>query len=270
MCDCHRGDGSLSDEFTRNENTFLHALAHYYDLGFTYVELGDGDELWEHDNFRSIKRGHSDVFQAIKRFFDDDRFVLVWGNHNNYLRRRSYVEEHLYTYRDPKTRAVHDFFKGIEPCEALRLTHRDTGQEIVALHGHQGDFANDQAWFLAMLALRYFWRFFHAMGARNPISPAMNARKRDVIERDYLAWVSRHKRALICGHTHVFSYPRHDEPPYFNAGACVYPTSITAIEIADGEVMLVRWRVGANADGVLQVERQLMRGPEPLSRFDVR
>ena len=27
LSDCHRGDGSLSDEFARNKNIFLYALA---------------------------------------------------------------------------------------------------------------------------------------------------------------------------------------------------------------------------------------------------
>ena len=45
MSDCHRGTGGLADEFQRNENAYLHALSHYYDHGFTYVEVGDGDEL---------------------------------------------------------------------------------------------------------------------------------------------------------------------------------------------------------------------------------
>ena len=48
ISDCHRGTGSLADEFTRNENSYVHALDHYYANGFTYVEVGDGDELWEH------------------------------------------------------------------------------------------------------------------------------------------------------------------------------------------------------------------------------
>ena len=42
--DSHRGNGNISDEFTRNRNIFLHALKYYYNHGYTYVEAGDGDE----------------------------------------------------------------------------------------------------------------------------------------------------------------------------------------------------------------------------------
>lgn len=46
--DCHRGDNSISDEFAHNQNLLLHALEHYCREGYTFIENGDGDELWEH------------------------------------------------------------------------------------------------------------------------------------------------------------------------------------------------------------------------------
>lgn len=49
--DCHRGDDSASDEFTRNQSVLLHALEYYYENGYRYVEAGDGDELWEYSDF---------------------------------------------------------------------------------------------------------------------------------------------------------------------------------------------------------------------------
>ena len=45
--DVHRGDNSLSDEFAHNQNIYHFALQHYFENGFTYIEVGDGDELWE-------------------------------------------------------------------------------------------------------------------------------------------------------------------------------------------------------------------------------
>ena len=40
MSDCHRGDGSVSDEFLKNKNVYLAALGHYWKQGFTYIEAG--------------------------------------------------------------------------------------------------------------------------------------------------------------------------------------------------------------------------------------
>ena len=43
--DCHRGDNSFADDFANNRNTYFHALKEYHKNGFTYIELGDGNEL---------------------------------------------------------------------------------------------------------------------------------------------------------------------------------------------------------------------------------
>jgi hypothetical protein len=45
--DCHRGTGTAADSFLPNKSLYMAALSYYWDHGFTYVELGDGDELWE-------------------------------------------------------------------------------------------------------------------------------------------------------------------------------------------------------------------------------
>ncbi len=267
ISDCHRGDGSLSDEFMRNENSYLHALNYYHRNGFVYVEVGDGDELWEHPHFKHIRGAHHDTFRAIERFFDDGRYVLIWGNHNNFLRDRSYVEENLHVHDNEYTGEVYEFMPGIEPVESVVLRHGPSGREIVVLHGHQGDFANDQFWWPTMFALRHFWRYMHGLGARNPASPAKNALKRHKIERHYTKWIKTHKKALICGHTHRFKFPRDGEVPYFNAGCCVYPTMLTAIELYRGELRLVLWHVVSDADGHLKVERRVIGGPQPVTRF---
>ncbi|HHX56202.1 MAG TPA: serine/threonine protein phosphatase, partial [Clostridiales bacterium] len=67
--DIHRGDDSVSDEFARNQLVLLYALNYYYDRGYTYVEVGDGDELWKHREFRHIRLAHSDIFEAMKKFY---------------------------------------------------------------------------------------------------------------------------------------------------------------------------------------------------------
>ena len=53
--DIHRGNGSHFDEFSKNQNIFKHALDYYYDNGYTYIEAGDGDELWETPKVKDIR-----------------------------------------------------------------------------------------------------------------------------------------------------------------------------------------------------------------------
>ena len=46
MSDCHRGSGKTL-EIIFWLKIYFAALNDYYKKGFTYIELGDGDELWE-------------------------------------------------------------------------------------------------------------------------------------------------------------------------------------------------------------------------------
>lgn len=268
--DIHRGNGSISDEFTRNRNTFLHALNYYYNNGFTYIEAGDGDEMLEYSDFTYTKNAHDKVFDLIKKFFDDDRLIKLYGNHDIALKNPKFVEKNYYTNYDEYTEEFFDFLKGLKPVESLVLRYKKTGQEILTVHGHQGDAPNDQFAFFTMLSLKFFWRFLHGFGIRNPSSPVKNVTKRHKIEKNFGKWIKKNKMMLICGHTHRFKYPKNKDLPYFNTGCCVYPTIITGIEITEGKVQLVRWETKVNKNGVLTIEKDTMRGPEPIEEFDMR
>lgn len=266
--DIHRGDDSVSDEFARNQQILLHALDYYYHKGYTYVEVGDGDELWEHAHFKHIRFAHSDIFLAMKKFFDAGRLILLFGNHNIYLKNKFYVKHNLYDFYDEYKQSQHELFCDIKPIEALVLKHKRTGQEIYTVHGHQGDLMNDQLWFISMLLLRYFWRFLHVVGFHSPASPAKNLFKRHKIEKKYKVWIRNHHRMLICGHTHRPRFPKRGELPYFNTGCCIHSKGITGIEIQDGKIMMVDWRVRADDNGTLQIVRTVVRGPSPIERYD--
>ena len=267
--DLHRGNGSMSDEFSRNENTYLYALKRYFDEGFTYVEVGDGDELWEH-KFGHIKKAHNGVFNRIKKFHDENRFIMLYGNHNIFLKNDKYVRKNYDTFYDHYEEEEYKLLKDIEPQEAIVLKAQETGQEIFVVHGHQGDFFNDQLWGFAMLLLKYFWRFFHSFGIRSPASPVKNAHKQHKIEKNYNKWIEDHKTLLICGHTHRAKFPKRGQLPYFNTGCCVYPRRITGIEIVHGKILLVQWRTFPDPEGVLKVQRKVLKGPEPLEKFNLR
>jgi len=54
MSDCHRGEGNWGDNFSSNQNLYFTALSYYNKRSFTYIELGDGDELWENRRMKNI------------------------------------------------------------------------------------------------------------------------------------------------------------------------------------------------------------------------
>lgn len=267
--DCHRGDGSKSDEFLKNKNTYNAALDHYWREGFTYVEAGDGDELWEFD-YQHIIRANRAVWERQLKFHGAGRLLRMWGNHDIALQDPDFVREHLSTAEHPDTWKTVTFFDGLVPVESVKFVWPDTSQEILLVHGHQGDLPNDQAWRFNRLMMRIFWKYMHRLGFHSPTSPVANAYKRHKVERNYVKWIRKNRLALICGHTHREKFPREGDLPYFNAGSCVYPTHITALEIVGDTIALVRWRVDPDEEGVLRVTRRVVAGPAPLSDFDIR
>jgi hypothetical protein len=47
-----------------------------------------------------------------------------------------------WTAKAVATGEVKPFFKGLEPVEAVVIRHRETGQDILLVHGHQVDSPN--------------------------------------------------------------------------------------------------------------------------------
>jgi len=98
MSDCHRGDGSWGDDFSSNQNLYFAALSYYYEYGFTYIELGDGDELWENRNIKTIIDIHSDAFWLMSQFYHDGRFHMIYGNHDIVKRDPRYSQTNCNTF----------------------------------------------------------------------------------------------------------------------------------------------------------------------------
>ncbi len=261
--DVHRGDNSLSDDFAHNQTLYHYALEYYYRRGYTYIELGDGDEMWEHKHFRHIRYAHSDSFLLLKKFYDDHRLEMIYGNHNMEFKYRSSVKRNLYQYKDEFTDKIEPLFPGIKVLESIVLEHES--KDVFLIHGHQGDFTNDQLWLMNRFFLRYFWRFMHIVGFRNPASPAKNIHHRHTLEKRYSKWIRENDQMLIMGHTHRPKFSEKGDLPYFNTGTCVHPRNITGIEICNDQIQLVTWRVGIQDDGILQVQRRVIRGPRKIS-----
>lgn len=268
--DCHRGDSTPSDEFAKNQNIFLFALEFYFNNDYTYVEVGDGDELWEHSNFKHIRLAHDDVYSILKKFFNSDRLIMLYGNHNIQLKYKNFVEKNYYKFYDDYNEEEIELFPNIQVHESVVFKHKDTGQEILTVHGHQGDIMNDKIWSFTMLTVRYFWRFLHSVGFINPASPVKSSEKIHKIERIYSDWIKNNKIMIICGHTHRPHFPKVNEIPYFNDGSCVRASGIQGIEIVNGQIMLIEWKIRTSSDGGLHITRKILRGPEPIETFDLR
>ena len=266
--DVHRGDNSFADDFANNRNIYHHALNHYFKNGFTYCELGDGDELWENLDFKPVFYTHTNIYFLLKKFYDENRLYRLIGNHDMVYQRQKYVEKHLYTYFDKVTGKDQPLFPGITFTEGLILEHETSKQEIFMLHGHQADWWNYRAWKFNRFMVRALWRQLQIFGIGDPTSPAKNFKELIKVERRTKKWIQDNNNLLtIIGHTHRPRFPKPGEIAFFNDGSCVHPRSITGIEIEKGCISLIKWNISTTKDGTLKVIRVILEGPERISDY---
>lgn len=274
--DCHRGDNSWADDFAHNQNIFFHALNYYFQEEYTYIELGDANEAWEND-MEDIKESHSHVFWMMRKFFQEERLKLIWGNHDNVLKdSKKYLEK----FHNAKTNEEEDLFPGIQVHEGLVLKHSETGKSLFLTHGHQGQLFNDLLPGVNKVPVKTIWKVCQKFGVKDPTSPAKNFKKRRKVGSKITKWAEKKKQAIIVGHTHRPAFPTQGTSQYyFNTGSCVHPRCITGIEIIDGAISLVKWFICVsewnkpvkteNIDtfGSLVIAKKILEGPKKLRDF---
>jgi UDP-2,3-diacylglucosamine pyrophosphatase LpxH len=247
--DIHRGDNGPADAFVRNKALFLAALTHYYREGYTYIEVGDGDELWKNHRFSDIRHAHTCVFDLLHQFNRQNRLHLILGNHDIVDNRARRVDK-----------------DGILTHEGLILRHTRTGQQVFVVHGHQADFTSDRLNGTGRFVIRYVWKRLQLRGWVATASREDQKNKQGIIERRIVEWVEAHRQTTICGHTHRPASTRYGAAPYFNTGSCVYPGYITGLELQDGKLHLVKWTAqsGSTQTQTLPIQREPLAPPIKL------
>lgn len=242
--DLHRGDNSRADAFAQNEDLFTDALRHYYRRGFTYVEVGDGDELWQNRGLERVKQAHRETFDLLHTFAADNRLHLIFGNHDiQGFQRRQMKKD------------------GLVAHEGLILRHARTEQQIFAVHGHQVDFKSDALYRVSRLIIRHVWRHIQNLGLTDVASTIAESPNRGRLRQRVSEWIDEHRQMVICGHTHTPKFAGASQLPYFNAGSGVFDGYITGLEIQNGEIALVKWLRSEWG----RAERWLMAPPRRLS-----
>ncbi|MDD2378156.1 MAG: metallophosphoesterase [Bacilli bacterium] len=264
MSDCHRGIGTEGDNFYKNKNIFIAALRHYYNENYTYIEIGDGDELWENSSYSQIINTNKDVFKLMAKFHQRKQLYMLFGNHD-IIKKDDYIRNYIMKgYFDEHKQRYIPLFPNIIIYEGLILKHKETNNKIFITHGHQGDFLNDNAWKITKFLVKYLWHPLESIGIRNPTSAATNNNKKQCIERKLINWTKKNHQMLIAGHTHRPVFPHIGEHLYFNDGCCTKPRFITAIEISNNSISLIKWSIKVNKDRTLYIERDILAGPTKL------
>lgn len=254
--DCHRGNGRANDNFLKNEFLYLAALKYYYQYGFTYLELGDGDELWENRSMEKIKEVHKHSFEMIAKFYDKNRFYAVYGNHDMVKKSASFQKKYFDAYYcDLLCR--HPLCPGICFYSGIILQDSFGKKDIYLTHGHQASVMNSTFWKINRFLVRYLWRNLELIGVPDPTSAAKNNSKKERAENLLTEWAKKKETILITGHTHRPMVGSR-KSPYFNTGSCIHPTGITGIEIEKRCITLVKWSLGTKNDQTVYVKREVL------------
>jgi len=303
--DLHRGQRDHADDFQQCEKTYHRALDYYLENGYTLLVLGDIEELWEGWPAKVVRAYESSLkLEAQFGQADDDRYIRVWGNHDD-----------LWQYPREITKHLTAILGDIDVAEGLVVRLNAGADElgrVFFVHGHQGTEGSARWGRLSRHFVRWGWRPIQRLFKIKLTTPASDFKLRGKHDRAMYAWAAGEPGlVLIAGHTHhpVFvSHPqvetlervyrqytegpdgsaagreseqkRHakaelewaradaagpdvdrgrdrDRPCYFNAGCCSFSNGdVTGIEIADGEIRLVRWSTdqGGPSERILEAK----------------
>ncbi len=283
--DQHKGRRNGADDFTGSESNYIKALEHYNNQGYTYINLGDSEELWENSIWQ-VKKHNKAAFAAERNFLTGNRLIKIFGNHDLFWDNDPLAAWHLKDIYGEKLRVYEGLI--LQPSEGAvdsRLLTPDS--RLFLTHGHQGDAQSDGNWFSKFFVAN-IWAPLQAWLRINPNTPAYDAEKKTLHNSIMYEWsAGKENLLLITGHTHqpVFSSLTHLErlykefqrakeaqdpdleasirreirlrendftavavdymnmnPSYFNTGCCCFNDGdITGIELAGGEIRLIKW-----------------------------
>jgi hypothetical protein len=275
VSDLHKGVRDGADDFLRCEPAYCAALGWYLEQGYLLYVLGDAEELWENDPEPVLRRGtgYAEVLELEATFHGAGRYERFFGNHDDLWSHPGPVAKHLHHFFPGLQVREGLKLRLTRPGASDGL--------LVLVHGHQGTAESDRWRWVSRLAVRFAWRPIQRKSGYTGVTPARDYALRAEHDRAMSAWAGAHpdKPVLITGHTHrpVFwdstpgppesitvqdggaerradlEYERAQErnrptaytlptPCYFNTGCCCFGDGdVTAIEIADDELQLVRW-----------------------------
>lgn len=295
LSDQHKGARDDADDFALAEKNYLAALDYYNQNNFTYINLGDSEELWE-NLFLTVKHHNKATFEKEKMFLERDAFVKIFGNHDLYWDNDPLAPVSLYQIYGKSI----NIYEGI----ILQTTVKGKLLNVYMTHGHQGDLQSDGNWFSKWFVSNV-WAPVQSYLKINPNTPSTNDDLKTAHNQMMYEWSAKQQNTvLITGHTHqpVFQSLTHIEslyiqrarakkahdiaiitqleteitkrhlkndsslnftgyrPTYFNSGCCCFDDGdITGIEIADGFIRLIKWEYDKDKNSVREVleERDL-------------
>jgi len=278
LSDQHKGARDDADDFKGADNNYMTALQYYFDHGFSFINLGDCEELWENKPDIAVAKNKAEL-ELEYRFLEQKRYYRVFGNHD--LQWKFDLPRN--TWLEPSFHDALTIYEGL----ILRTTLNNRQYSVFLTHGHQGDKRSDgndfSTWVVASIwtPMQRFLDInvnsisdsFELVDHHNIIMYEWSVLQKDLI--------------FISGHTHkpVFASLDHIErlnkalaqaelqndstavekikaeldrrkaeyagkqfhktmvrPTYFNSGCCCFDDGdITGIEIEGDNIRLIKW-----------------------------
>lgn len=278
--DQHKGGRDLADDFRLAEENYLKALEYYNEKQFTFINLGDAEELWENTPSVVIEKNRLTLLEEAK-FLQQDRYYRIYGNHD--LEWSYAIQQNLYL------KPIFGEKLKISEGLLLQTTYNEQSYSLFFAHGHQGDKRSDgnafSRWVVAAIwtpIQRYLditinttSDSFELVDKHNIIMYEWSATQRNLVfisghthkpvfaSLDHIDRLTRQlEKAVAAGDQALIQSIRADlekrkleyagkkvvrtmaHPSYFNTGCCCFSDGdLTGIEIADGFIRLVKWDV---------------------------
>lgn len=265
--DCHRGRGNHNDNFLKNQHIFQAALQFYYENNFTYLELGDGDELWENFKMDSIIDIHSNIFRLFELYHRENRLYLLYGNHDIEKQKAGFCSEYFESHYCTEAQCRRSLMPKLRFYEGIILENQGSpGNHIYLTHGHQASLLNSTLWPLARFLVRFFWLPIEKYGVNDPTSAAKNYSAQKKAEEKLNLWATQNRHILITGHTHR-PILHSNQNTYFNTGSCIHPSNITCIEIQRKTLTLVKWYMSTRNHQSVFIAREPIAGPFEIDKY---
>ncbi len=255
--DCHRGAGDKADDFNHNYELFLDIINDYANRGYLLIELGDGEELWENNDFEKIFKTYRKIYEIYVKLSLKNKFYIIWGNHNRNWKNPKKVCKKISLFLNKEI--------DMQAYESLILKYES--KKTLLLHGHQGELINDKLWWVGKFFVRKLWRPIQLrFGLPDVTSAAKNHKIRIKADKRFIKWVKNTKIPVIIGHTHRPSFPGKKQHLYFNSGSCIHPEGISGIEISDKKMKLIKWNKSTKNKQKF-IEKKIIGGPVSIKNL---
>jgi UDP-2,3-diacylglucosamine pyrophosphatase LpxH len=277
--DHHRGTGDDADDFRRCEHAYTAALGYYLEAGYRLFLLGDVEELWE-ERPAAVLDKYKHSLELSAKFHQAGRYLRVYGNHDDAWSFDDEVGRLLRPIYGENLEVYESIRLVDRELGTIWLTHGHQGtvnsdrfsrlsriptrflwrpfQRLfkLSLNSPAKDWVLREKHNIAL----YSWAVSRpklVLIAGHTHRPVFRAKTLAAQIEEELKTIGPHEIQRIAELSAELEWVRAQDqkesgpegavvplesPSYFNTGCCCFVDGdITGIEIADGEIRLIRW-----------------------------